>query len=93
MVEKDQIPKATTRKSPARRVLKKPFVAIDDPPYTYDETEFMLALDQYKRDNRRPFPTCSEVLLVLISLGYRKVAPKEQIDLSKTPQPRGRRRR
>ena len=34
----------------------------------------MRAMDQYKRDNRRPFPTWSEVLEVLRALGYRKVA-------------------
>jgi hypothetical protein len=34
----------------------------------------MKAMDQYKRDNRRPFPTWSEVLEVLFALGYRKVA-------------------
>ena len=34
----------------------------------------MKAMDQYKRDNRRPFPTWSEVLEVLRALGYRKVA-------------------
>ena len=32
----------------------------------------MKAMDKYKRDNRRPFPTWSEVLEVLRSLGYRK---------------------
>jgi hypothetical protein len=42
--------------------------------YTDDETAFMMAMDQYKRDNRRPFPTWSEVLEVLRALGYRKVA-------------------
>ena len=42
--------------------------------YNDDEIEFMKAMDQYKRDNRRPFPTWSEVLEVLMSLGYRKVA-------------------
>lgn len=42
--------------------------------YTNDEIEFMQAMDRYKRDNRRPFPTWSEVLEVLRSLGYRKVA-------------------
>lgn len=42
--------------------------------YSDEETAFMLAMDQYKRDNRRPFPTWSEVLEVLHSLGYRKVA-------------------
>ena len=42
--------------------------------YTDDEIHFMKAMDQYKRDNRRPFPTWSEVLEVLRALGYRKVA-------------------
>jgi hypothetical protein len=32
----------------------------------------MKAMDKYKRENRRPFPTCSEVLQVLKSLGYTK---------------------
>jgi hypothetical protein len=42
--------------------------------YTDEEIIFMKAMDQYKRDNRRPFPTWSEVLEVLHALGYRKVA-------------------
>jgi hypothetical protein len=42
--------------------------------YNDDEIMFMKAMDQYKRDNRRPFPTWSEVLEVLRALGYRKVA-------------------
>ena len=41
---------------------------------TADQIEFMKAMDQYKRDNRRPFPTWSEVLEVLRALGYRKVS-------------------
>ena len=42
--------------------------------YNDEEIAFMKAMDQYKRDNRRPFPTWSEVLEVLVALGYRKVA-------------------
>ncbi len=42
--------------------------------YNDDEIAFMKAMDQYKRENRRPFPTWSEVLEVLRALGYRKVA-------------------
>src|SRR5258707_9029473 len=42
--------------------------------YNDDEIAFMKAMDQYKRANRRPFPTWSEVLEVLFALGYRKVA-------------------
>jgi hypothetical protein len=40
--------------------------------YSDDEIIFMKAMEQYKRSNRRPFPTWSEVLEVLRSLGYRK---------------------
>jgi hypothetical protein len=43
--------------------------------YTAEEVEFMSALDEYKRRNGRMFPTCSEVLEVIRSLGYIK-APK-----------------
>lgn len=40
---------------------------------TDDEVEFGLAMEAYRREYRRPFPTCSEVLAVLKSLGYRKI--------------------
>ena len=43
--------------------------------------EFVLAIDDYKRVNNRPFPTWSEVFEVVRYLGYRKVAPRgEHID-------------
>lgn len=42
--------------------------------YTGDELEFMRALDEYKRNSRRMFPTCSEILEVVRSLGYVKLA-------------------
>jgi hypothetical protein len=42
--------------------------------YSDEEIVFMKAMDQYKRANRRPFPTWSEVLEVLRALGYRKTA-------------------
>lgn len=42
--------------------------------YSGGEVEFMRAMDDYKRKSGRPFPTWSEVLEVLVSLGYRKVA-------------------
>src|SRR5216684_1241537 len=41
--------------------------------YNDEEIAFMKAKDKYKRDNRRPFPTWSEVLEVLRALGYRRV--------------------
>lgn len=42
--------------------------------YTAEEVEFMMAMDRYKRTRGRPYPTWPEVLTVLHSLGYRKVA-------------------
>ena len=42
--------------------------------YSDNEIEFMRSMDDYKRKSARPFPTWSEVLEVLMSLGYRKVA-------------------
>jgi hypothetical protein len=42
--------------------------------YSSPEVEFMRAMDDYKRRSGRPFPTWSEVLEVVMSLGYRKVA-------------------
>lgn len=56
--------------------------------YNDEEISFMKAMDQYKRDNRRPFPTWSEVLEVLRALGYRKVAePSMMPGLSTTLPP------
>lgn len=63
---------AAKRKASERRRLIDPTTCERD--YTDDETDFMKAMDRYKRDNRRPFPTWSEVLEVLRALGYRKIA-------------------
>lgn len=46
--------------------------------YSQEEIEFMNALDDYKRTSGRMFPTCSEVLEVVRSLGYVKLSPGEQ---------------
>jgi hypothetical protein len=43
--------------------------------YDDDETEFLKAVERYKRERRRPFPTLSELLGVLKGLGWRKVGP------------------
>jgi hypothetical protein len=40
--------------------------------YTTDEIEFMRAMDDYKRKAGRQFPTWSEVLEVVKSMGYKR---------------------
>jgi hypothetical protein len=42
--------------------------------YAADEIEFMQAIERYKRTSGRMFPTCSEVLEVVRSLGYVRMA-------------------
>lgn len=45
--------------------------------YTEPEVEFMNALNDYKQKSGRMFPTCSEVLEVIRSLGYAKLSPAQ----------------
>lgn len=47
--------------------------------YSELEIEFMQAMDEYKRASGRMFPTCSEILEVLINIGYRKVADAQSV--------------
>src|SRR5437870_3692379 len=75
---KREIPVATERREVKERRQGERRRQIDpttcERDYSEEEIVFMRAMDHYKRDNRRPFPTWSEVLEVLRALGYRKVA-------------------
>jgi hypothetical protein len=44
-----------------------------------EQFEFMMAIDEYKRANAKPFPTWTEVLEVIKALGYRKVAEPQPL--------------
>ena len=59
----------TTAKTtgPKKEIRKGPTTEV-----TPDVLEFIRALDDYKKDQNRPFPTWSEVLEVIKKLGYRK---------------------
>jgi hypothetical protein len=48
-----------------------------------DQLEFIKSIDEYKRANHRPFPTWTEVLDIILYLGYRKVAPVGTFKLTK----------
>jgi hypothetical protein len=87
-IERRKINSAEKRRNSERRRLIDPTTCERD--YTDEEIAFMKAMDQYKRDNRRPFPTWSEVLEVLRALGYRKVAePTAMPGLPSQPPPKG----
>jgi hypothetical protein len=59
------------RHSSGRRRLVDPTTCERD--YTRAELEFMKAIQDYKAEHGRPFPTWTEVLEVALSLGYQKV--------------------
>ncbi len=44
-----------------------------------EQFEFLMAIDEYKKKNRRPFPTWTEVLEIIKALGYRKVAEPQSL--------------
>ena len=48
-----------------------------------EQLEFLKAIDEYKRVNHRPFPTWTEVLDIILYLGYRKVAPIGEFKMTK----------
>jgi hypothetical protein len=58
---------------PAPEANRRMYPATSERSYTSDEVEFMNALAEFKRISGRTFPTCSEILCVLRSLGYEKV--------------------
>ena len=63
--------KSQRRKTPRRRQIDPTTCERD---YTEEEIEFMQALDVYKRTSGRMFPTCSEILEVIRSMGYERVS-------------------
>lgn len=55
--------------------------------YTRAETEFMQAMQEYKLKSGRMFPTWSEVLEVLKSLGYEKLDERGNVPPAPAPEP------
>ena len=53
---------------------------------TVEQFEFCMAIETYKKANKKMFPTWTEVLEVVRHLGYRKVQPRD-IKLESCPEP------
>ena len=65
----------TSRKAPGRKIpSRNRYYGPDGGTLTDAHVEFGAAIDRYKREKKRPFPLYSEILDVLMALGYRKVA-------------------
>ena len=61
------------RRTPERR-------AAEEGEMNEEQFEFLMAIDEYKRANQRPFPTWTEVLEVIRAIGYRKVAEPKALE-------------
>ncbi|MCH9023673.1 MAG: hypothetical protein IID32_13060 [Planctomycetes bacterium] len=45
-----------------------------------DQFEFIMAIEDYKKANGRPFPSFTEILEIAKALGYRKVADPQPLN-------------
>jgi hypothetical protein len=48
--------------------------AAEEGQMTDEQFEFIMAIDQYKKLNNKPFPSWTEILEIIKTLGYRKTA-------------------
>jgi len=53
--------------------------AAEEGEMTDEQFQFLLAVEEYKKVNKRPFPSWTEVLDIIRALGYRKVADRGEI--------------
>jgi hypothetical protein len=60
--------------------------AAEEGEMTSEQFEFVMAIETYKKVNKRMYPTWTEVLEVIRQLGYRKVAHRS-IHLENCPEP------
>jgi hypothetical protein len=60
--------------------------AAEEGEMTAEQFEFVMAIETYKKVNKKMFPTWTEVLEVISQLGYRKVEGRT-IQLSNVPEP------
>ncbi len=60
------------RRGPGKRI-PEDRKAAEEGQMNDEQFEFLMVIDQYKRVNRRPFPSWTEVLEVIKAMGYRKV--------------------
>ena len=71
------------RRGPGRRV-SDTRKAAEEGQMSDEQFEFLMAIDEYKRKNARPFPTWTEVLELIKALGYRKVAEPQPLETHKS---------
>ena len=67
------------RRGPGRRLTEERKSA-EEGQMSDEQLSFLMAINEYKQQNSRPFPTWTEVLDVIKALGYRRVAEPQPIE-------------
>lgn len=67
------------RRGPGHRRTEERRVA-EEGEMTDEQFDFLMAIDRYKKENQRPFPTWTEVLEIIKAIGYRKVAEPQSLE-------------
>jgi len=73
------------RRGPGRRLSDDRRCA-EEGEMTGEQFEFVMAIETYKKVNKRLYPTWTEVLEVIHQLGYRKVRHRN-VELTNVPEP------
>jgi len=73
------------RRGPGRR-LSDDRRSAEEGEMTPEQFEFVMAIEAYKKVNKRMYPTWTEVLEVIQQLGYRKIIQRD-IHLENVPEP------
>jgi hypothetical protein len=73
------------RRGPGRRLADERRSAEEGEMNT-EQFEFVMAIETYKKVNRRLYPTWTEILEIVRQLGYRKISHRS-IDLDNVPEP------
>jgi hypothetical protein len=74
------------RRGPGRR-LEDDRKSAEEGEMTGYQFEFVMAMQSYKKVNKRLYPTLTEILEVVQQLGYRKVLPRD-FTLENVPEPK-----
>ncbi|HEY1922621.1 MAG TPA: hypothetical protein VGG44_07620 [Tepidisphaeraceae bacterium] len=73
------------RRGPGRR-LSDDRRSAEEGEMTAEQFEFVMAIETYKKVNKRMYPTWTEILEVVQQLGYRKTSTRT-VDLPNVPEP------
>jgi len=84
--ERREVTGLERRRGPGRR-LSDARKSAEEGEMSIEQFEFVMAIQTYKKVNKKLYPTWTEILEVVRQLGYRKIMPRD-MKLENVPEPR-----